>query len=237
MKLKVGKETVLVISDMQCPFEHPDSIKFLSWIKKRYKPTKIVNIGDEVDFHALSKYFKDPDGYSAGHELKHAKKSLKPLYKLFPKVQVCTSNHVDRPYIRAFEAGLPKSFIKDISEVLEAPKGWQWADKWELDGVTYIHGHVLPGGKHSIQRAVNEVSGSVVFGHVHAHAGVYYKATAEELTFGMNVGCLIDTKAYAFVYGKKYVNKPIIGCGIVHKGLPQFIPMLLNKRGRWVGEK
>lgn len=234
MKLKRGKETVLVISDTQCPFQHKDAYKFLEYVKKKYKPTKVVHIGDECDFHALSRYFKDPDGFSAGTELDYAVDALQPLYKMFPKVQVCTSNHVDRPYQRAFEAGLPKSFIKDINEVIKAPKGWEWRDRWVIDGVSYVHGHNLPGGKHAIQRACSEYQGPVVFGHVHAHAGVYYKATDNELMFGMNVGCLIDTNAYAFIYGKKYIFKPILGCGIVNKGLPQFVPMLLNTSGRWI---
>lgn len=234
MIIKPGTETVLIISDLQCPFQHRDYISFLKYVKKKYKPTKVVNIGDEVDFHGLSRYFKDPDGFSAGHELDEAIKCLKPVYQLFPEVMCCTSNHVARPYERAFEAGMPRSFLKDINDVLEAPKGWVWKDKWVIDGVSYMHGHTLPGGKHSIQRATNEMVSPVVFGHVHAHAGIYYKATEESLAFAMNVGCLIDVKAYAFVYGKRYINKPILGCGIVHKGLPTFVPMLLTSHGRWV---
>jgi predicted phosphodiesterase len=234
MIIKPGKETVLVISDTQCPFEHKDTVKFLTWAKNKYKPTKVVHIGDELDFHCLSRYFKDPDGYGAGQELTLGINHLSPLYKLFPKVMVCTSNHVDRPYDRAFEAGIPKSFLKDIKTVLEAPEGWEWSDKWVIDNIAYIHGHVLPGGKHGIQRAATEYPRSVVFGHVHAHAGIYYRADTENLRFAMNVGCLVNNEAYAFVYGKKYVNKPIIGCGVVRKGLPTFVPMILNKQGRWI---
>ncbi len=234
MRLKTGKEVVLVIPDLQCPFEHKDALKFMAWAKKKYKPTKIVNIGDELDFHCLSRYFKDPDGKGAGEELDLAIKHLKKFYTIFPEVMCCTSNHVDRPYQRAFEAGIPKSFLREIKDVVNAPKGWNWKDKWQIDDIAYVHGHCLPGGKHSIQRAAFEYPRSVVFGHVHAHAGIYYKANEEELTFAMNVGCLIDIHAYAFMYGKRFITKPIMGCGLVTKGLPTFIPMILNKSGRWI---
>lgn len=232
--IKPGKNTVLVISDTQAPFMHPDTISFLKWVRNKYQPDKVVHIGDELDFHALSRYFKDPDGYSAGHEMQAAVKALQPLYKLFPNVLVCASNHVDRPYLRAFEAGIPRSFMKDIGEVIKSPKGWKWADTWTIDGIDYVHGHCLPGGKHSIQRAALEYPKSVVFGHVHAHAGIYYNANSKDLNFAMNVGCLIDNNAYAFVYGKKYICKPIISCGIVHKGVPMIVPMLLDAKGRWI---
>lgn len=234
MNIKVGKETVLIISDLQAPFEHKDTVKFLTWMKKKYKPTKVVCIGDEIDFHAISKYAKDPDGYGAGNELKTAVEHLQPIYKLFPNVMCCTSNHTDRPYIRAFEAGLPRSIVKDIRDILQAPEGWEWRDKWVIDNVSYIHGHGHNGGQSAIQQLATKYPTSVVFGHVHAHAGLYYRATDCDLKFAMNVGCMINTKAYAFVYGKHMITKPILGCGIVHKGLPTFVPMLLNKNGRWI---
>lgn len=236
--IKPGKKEVLVISDAQCPFQHKDAWDFLEYIKDtkfgKKGPDEIVNIGDEVDFHALSRFIRNPDGYSAGHELDAAVKALKPLYKMFPKVKVCVSNHVNRPYDRAFDAGIPKSFMRDIGAVLQAPPGWEWADEWLIDGVSYQHGHCLPGGKTAIQRVATEMSKSVVFGHVHAHAGIFYYANQGDLRFAFNVGCLIDMNAYAFVYGNKFHCKPIIGCGIVRKGVPQFIPMLLNSKGRWI---
>jgi predicted phosphodiesterase len=63
---------ILVISDQHMPFQHPDMFDFLSAIKKRYKPTRIVNIGDEIDNHDLSFHDSDKDLPSAGYELKLA---------------------------------------------------------------------------------------------------------------------------------------------------------------------
>ena len=59
-------QSILVISDQHMPYEHPDMFEFLEAVKKKYKPTLVVNIGDEVDKHALSFHDSDADLPSAG---------------------------------------------------------------------------------------------------------------------------------------------------------------------------
>ena len=55
---------ILVISDMHVPYHHKDSINFLKAIKKEFKPDRIINIGDLLDFHAINMHTHDPDLYS-----------------------------------------------------------------------------------------------------------------------------------------------------------------------------
>jgi len=226
---------VLAIPDLHCPFEHPDSIAFLKKVKAKYKPTDIICLGDEMDAHAISDYDSDPDGLSAGYELKETIKHLKPFYKLFPKVKVCTSNHTARPYRQAHKFGIPKAFLKSYHEFLQAPKGWMWADDHEIDGVVYEHGEGFTGASAAIKSAQGNMQ-STVIGHIHAFAGIQYNANSKHLIFGFNAGCLIDRHAYAFAYGKKIKNKPILGCGIIINSIPIFVPMKLNNRGRWTGK-
>lgn len=228
-----GKETVLAVSDLQMPFEHKDSLEFLKWVKGKYKPTVVVNIGDEVDMSALSDYDHDPDGYSAGHELEKAISHLQAHYKLFPDTLVCTSNHTARPFRRAHKYGIPKAYLKDYRDFLKAPKGWVWADKHEIDGVVYEHGEGQSGPLGALKQALANMQPTVI-GHLHSHAGIQFSANSKHLIYGFNVGCLIDVNAYAFAYGKKLTQKPILGVGIIEKGIPQYIPMLLDKHGRWI---
>lgn len=226
---------VLVISDTQIPFQHPDYLEFLNAVRRKYKCTEIVHIGDEVDFHALSDWDHDPDGYSAGHELSAALKELKRLYKAFPKVKACISNHTARPFRRAKRYGIPRAFLRDYAEFLEAPRGWKWAGSWEIDGVRYEHGEGFSGKDGAIKAAHKNMQ-STVIGHIHSFAGIQFSANPKHLFYGFNVGCLIDDKAYAFAYNKTQVNRPIVGCGVVTKGLPSFIPMQLKRGGRWSGK-
>jgi hypothetical protein len=228
------KHVVLAIPDLHCPFQHKDAFKFLKAVKAKYKPNEVVCLGDEIDGHAISMHDTDPDGLGAGQELEAAIAELKKLYKLFPKVKVCTSNHGSLPYRRAYKFGLPKAFLKSYKEFLQAPVGWTWADEWVIDNVVYEHGESFAGQQGAIKSANANMQNTVI-GHIHAFAGIQYSANQKHLIFGFNVGCLIDNSAYAFAYGKKFKAKPILGCGIIANGIPTFIPMILDKDGKWIG--
>lgn len=232
---KKPKHNVLVISDTQNPFQHPDTVKFLKAVYRKYKCNAVVHIGDEADHHALGDWDHDPDGLSAGDEHKETVKSLKPFYKAFPRVKICESNHTSRPFRRAFKYGIPKAYLKEYGEFLSAPKGWEWAESWEIDGIRYQHGMGYTGRNGALKAAERNMQ-STVIGHLPAHAGIQYVANSKHLIFGMNVGCLIDVKSYAFAYGKHYGTKPIISCGVVLKGVPLLVTMPLNSRGRWTGK-
>lgn len=231
------KHLVMAIPDFHAPFEHKDAYEFLKAVKRKEGPTKFVNLGDEADMHAFSTNFRpDPDGDSPGHELKRAVSHLKAsLYKLSPDMLVCTSNHTARPFRKAFEFGLPKAVLKAYSEFLEAPKGWKWADHHEVDGVRYEHGEGVSGANGAIKAALQNMQ-STVIGHIHAFAGIQYSANPRHLVFGFNTGCLIDKDQYAFAYGRTIRAKPILGVGLVERGVPRFIPMNLSTKGRWTGK-
>lgn len=226
---------VMVIPDLHIPFQHKDAFKFLKAVKNKYKPNEIVNLGDLEDWHSISMHDHDPNGMSAGAELVELRNKVKPLFKLFPKMKICTSNHGSLPFRRAFRFGLPKDLIKSYRDILQAPAGWVWADQWEVNGVLYEHGDPFTGKDAAIKAAEQNMQ-STVIGHVHSFAGIQYSANSRHLIFGFNVGCLIDKDAYAFEYAKKIKRKPILGCGIVKDGVPVFIPMMLDKRGRWIGK-
>lgn len=228
-----GKHIVLAIPDLHLPFEHPDALEFLKWVRRKYLPDTVVCLGDEIDFHALSDYDADPDGYSPGHELEKAIETLQDYYKLFPNVKICTSNHTARPFKRAFKSGIPRAFIRDYAEFLKAPAGWCWADKHEVDGIIYEHGEGQSGNQGAIKAAVGNMQ-STVIGHLHSDAGIQYLANDKHLIYGFNVGCLLDRHAYVAAYGKHMKKKPILGCGIINKGIPTFIPLILGRNGRWI---
>lgn len=226
---------VLIIGDLHEPFSHKDTYEFIKAVARKVGPTRIALAGDEADMHCLSRFDKDPDGFSAGDERLKAVSKLKTLYRMFPAVDVCKSNHTDRPFRAAYRAGIPSAYIKGYREFLEAPAGWNWHDHFEIDGVRYEHGEGFTGRNGAINCALGNMR-STVIGHIHSFAGVQYAANPRHLVFGFNVGCLIDKEAYAFAYGKAMKNKPIIGLGVVERGLPRFIPMILSKHGRWTGK-
>jgi transposase-like protein len=224
--------TVLAIPDLHCPFEHPDALAFLTAVKQRFKPDTVVCLGDEIDAHAFSRYPMDPDGLSAGQELRAAIEHLQAFYRLFPEVLVCESNHTVRPWKKMFEAGLPASFLPTYSAILQAPDGWHWKGHWDIDGVRYMHGDAGKSGQYAHVNYMKALKASVVIGHIHSYAGVNYEGGH----FGMNAGCLIDESAYCFKYAKNMPTRVNLGCGLILKGKQAFfIPMLLDDNQRWIG--
>ncbi len=222
---------VLVIPDTHHPFEHPDALAFLCAVRNAYKPDMVIHMGDEVDWHSVSRWPTNPDGLSAGAELNKARERLIPWFREFPKVKVCTSNHTVRPFKKMFESGLPAALMPTYSIMLQAPDGWQWADYWEVDGVRYIHGE----GKSGFNAHINFMRGykqSVVIGHIHSYAAVSHEGNL----FAVNSGCLIDPKAYAFAYAKHMPIHVNLGCAIVFGGKSaKFVPMHLDEQGKWTG--
>lgn len=233
---KKKTHVVMVISDTQFPFEHKDTFEFLEAVKAKYRPTDYVHIGDELDYHSVSNYKPNPDGWSPGEEFKQGLERMKRLYKLIGRrCKVCISNHGERPYRRAYDAGIPNGWLKSYQELLEAPEGWEWADTHEIDGVLYEHGNGMTG-EYAHKYAAAKNMQSTVMGHLHANAGVEWIANRRHLVFGFAVGCLQDKDSYSAAYGKYYKRKPIVSCGIVDHGSPILVPMWLNENGRWTGE-
>jgi hypothetical protein len=222
---------VLVIPDLQVPFHHPYALTFLKEVRDYCKPDQVVCVGDEVDACALSNYPKDPDGLSAGHELRKTRRALKPFFKEFPNVKICNSNHQQRLYKRAFEAGIPRQLIVGYREYLNAPSGWTWADSWTVDGVLFEHGDRAAGIGVG-PKLIDANHRSTVFGHHHSTAGLGYVRKGNLTLFWMNVGCLIDENTYAMSYAKMHRTKPILSCGLVDDGVPSLIPMLKGLRKR-----
>ena len=227
---------ILCLADLHLPFEHKDVIPFLKAIKDKFKPDTVVDLGDTTDHQALNFHDSDVDLPSAGDELLIAIKKLKALYKLFPEAYVLDSNHGSMAIRKCKHHGIPMKYIKTVEEVLEAPKGWNWINDLVLD---------LPNGQqvyfhHGLKKngllLAQQMGMSVVQGHYHTEFNIKYASSPNQLYWSMQVGCLIDDKSLAFAYNKTTLGRPILGCGIILNGIPRLLPMILDKKGRWIKE-
>ena len=226
---------ILVVSDLHIPYHREDSFDFLKEIKKEYKPDTIINIGDEIDCHALSFHDHNPDLASAGHELVRAKDFIKELESIFPEMTLLDSNHSSLVYRRAIKSGIPRGYLKEYNEFLNVKK-WNWVDNLTL---------TLPNKQrcfftHGISADVTKISQingmSCVQGHFHSKFSLAYWANSDSLFFAMQVGCLIQQTNMAFTYSKNFKTKFIMGCGMIIDSTPRLMPMVLNKEGKWIGK-
>jgi len=216
---------VLVIGDTHIPFEHKGYLDFCLRARDTYKCDVVIHIGDEVDNHAISYHETDPDGWGAGYEMDASIRKLNAWYKEFPDVSLLVGNHSALPFRKAYSYGLPRRMMKAYREMWEAPDGWKWYQSMTKDGVWYQHGD--RGGKTPALNVAIEMGRSVVLGHNHTAAGVWWHRTHTSQIFGMNVGCGIDQYSYAMGYAKMATKRPILGCGVVMDGglNALFIPM------------
>ena len=209
-----------MIGDTHEPFAKKGYLEHCKSVAKFYKTTHTIHIGDVMDAHASSFHDSDPDGMSAGDELKLAIERLSKWHKAFPNTDAVLGNHCRIIARKAFTAGLSRKWIKSLDEVLEMPT-WKFHTKLIYDNVLYLHGEGVTARTKALK-----VGMSVVQGHRHTEGYVWYQPLEDKTIFGMQVGTGIDQNAYAFEYAKEH-GAPVLSCGVVFEGkTAQLIPML-----------
>lgn len=228
---------ILVIPDMHFPYCHPDTIDFLTKIKRTLQPTRVICLGDELDYHAMSFHDKDPDLDSSGKELRQALAYISSVYELFPQMDLLESNHGSMVYRKAKHHGMPRYLLKSYNDVLQTPE-WRWHNKLII---------TLPNGRrcmfvHSyganVLQASQSLGMSLVQGHHHSQFELrYWQSDYGELHFAITSACLIDDVSYAFAYNKLQVKRPILGVTFIENGIPYLIPMEVDADNRWKGTR
>lgn len=210
---------VLTIGDVHAPVTHPGYLPFCRDLRDQFKCDHVQFIGDCVDWHALSFHSKHPDAPGPKDEHELALEQIQRWYKVFPKAHVCIGNHDERVIRLAAEAGIPARFLRNYAETWETPK-WKWDTDFITDDVYYFHG-TGSAGIHPSFNAMGKMLMSVVQGHIHSAGGIKWRANPQKRIFGMDTGCGIDDKAYAFAYGKDQKVRSILSAGVVLDGIPQ----------------
>jgi len=234
----LGKERILFISDLHAPYEHKDALDFLKALKKSIKPTKVICVGDMLDFQSVSYHEHDADLMGPAAELKAGQDFVAKLGKIFPKMVITVGNHDCLPARKLKSAGLPLEMIKSYSDIYQAPKGWEFVDSLTIEvGDKYTPDVFV---SHGLAKNVLNVAmqrGQCIFqGHFHQSFEIGYAGNPGSLLFGVNTGCLIDSKSPAFSYNKTQKNRPVIGTASLVGGVPQLHPLKKKRDGSWTGK-
>ena len=230
---------ILNFGDTHAPYHHPDCIEFLDAVDAYFDPTMVIHNGDEVDNHALSFHDTDPNLDSAGMELENARVFIEQLERLFPRMRILDSNHGSLAYRKAKAHGIPAAYIKNYREILFKDgrgKGWSWHARVRIEnpwGRDMQFQHI--GGGDLMQLAAME-GACLSVGHMHTKFGIGYAASQVDTYWSLYTGWLGDIEALAFAYGKDMPKKPVLGCAVIIAGVPQLVPMRLDKHNRWTGK-
>ena len=199
---------ILVIGDLHEPF-CLDS--YLDWCLEQYHAyncTEVVFIGDIIDNHYSSYHETSADGMGGLDELELAIKRISRWYKAFPVATVIIGNH-DRIIMRkAQTSAIPSKWIKSYKEVLDVPN-WNFVERYEKDGVQFIHGE---GGTARTKCRADMMN--TVQGHLHTQAYTEHYVGKNFRVYGTQVGCGINHKSYAMAYAK-YGKRPAVGCAVI----------------------
>lgn len=229
---------ILVIPDLHLPHCHIDSLDFLHKLKKTLNPTRIICLGDELDFGTMSFHDSDPDLDSAGRELALALGYIDTLHELFPKMDLLHSNHGSMAYRRAKHAGMPRHLIKSYNDVLGVPiDDWRWHESLILELPNGNKCKFVHSGGANILSTGQQFGMSLVGGHHHSLFELRYWTAGHGLHFAVTSGCLIDDKSLAFSYNKLQAKRPIIGVTFIENSIPYLIPMNLDESNRWTGTR
>ena len=227
--------TVLVISDTQSPAHHPDTLDFLTEIKKQFKPTFVIHIGDLADFHSLNFHGVNPNLPSAHDELLQARVFVKNLAKLFPCMTIVDSNHDALPKRKARSIGIPDEMLKDERSIMQAPQTWKFVKElvFKLPNSIWVKAkHNF--GSNLLMDSKNQGM-SLICGHLHTKSFVQWWQNDHGMNFAMQVGCSIDCTHPALDYDKGNSTRPVLSVGILKGGIPIILPMYTNKKNKWLG--
>lgn len=227
---------ILVIPDLHFPYCHVDALNFIASIYRRYKITRTICLGDELDHHALSFHDHDPDLDSSGVELVKAIGYIETLFNLCPDMDLLESNHGSMAYRKAKHHGMPRHLLKSYNEVLNVPVSWKWHDTLIITLPNGQKCKFVHGAGSNILAASQQSGMSIVQGHHHSLFEVRYWNNGLNLMFAVSSGCLIDDVSLAFAYNKLQIKRPLLGVTLIIDSLPFLIPMQLDENGRWNGK-
>ena len=243
--------SVLVLSDLHCPFEHPDTIPFLEELKSVVKPDRVVSHGDEVDMHQWNMHTHHPDLPNAKEEWARARESIHRIERLFPDMLICESNHGSLAMRQRVNQNMPFDVMASYGDALFAERdsqgnayrpngrgmGWQWHFSIDLRLCGKHPCHFVHSYGANVKNAAASMGCSLVQGHHHSLSEIHWVSSPVAQFFAMTVGSSIDEHALAFAYGKTSPKKPVIAHAAIIDGVPRIFPMFRDKRhNRWDGK-
>ncbi len=224
-----------IIGDSHCPVQLEGYDRWCMDVFDQWDVDRIIHIGDLADFHAASFHDSEVGFCDVVSEMEVAREQIQGMQEVFgDKVEVLQGNHDANLRRKVKAIGLDPDLLRGPADIWGVESEFHPRfTKLVIAAVIYMHGDQGKGGKTpALAKAEGEWM-SVVCGHHHSAAGVWYGCNANTRYFGMNVGCGVNHKHAVMAYGATFAAKPMLGCGVVIDGTPYFEPMpLTNKYGR-----
>lgn len=244
---------IVVISDMQIPYQDKRALRGVIEFIKEYQPDEIASVGDEVDFPQISRWTRGMAGEYKGDLQSHVDAGIRVLEAIKEAgngvpFHVSRSNHMDRPltYVNTRAPGLMGLKALTVPSLLEFERlgityhtePYELAPRWLLAHGDEGASSRVPGG--TAMALARKWGYSVVCGHTHKlgiqhdHKSVNGKITQE--LFGFEVGNLMNFKSASYLKAGSGNWNQGFGILYVDKRRVTPVPVIIKPNGSFVVE-
>lgn len=204
---------IVVISDLQCPYEDKRAVDAVAQFIEDYKPDMVISVGDEADLAPISRYSENgPDWFAT--DLGKQRDRTVEVMKMLQIQHITRSNHLDRWFaalgrVPAFR-GVPEFSLDAFFRFKELgiqyhSTPWSPAPGWLL-----MHGDEGSLSRNAGSTAAGlaaRTSQSVICGHTHRLGLVPVTHTwlgdkSPRTLWGFEAGCLADFNSPGMAYNK-----------------------------------
>jgi predicted phosphodiesterase len=197
-------ESILVLSDLHFPYHSVGAIRIAIEEARKRDVTCIILNGDQLDFHQLSRFIKDPRRRDPASEIECCKQFLESLREHFPKARIIwkDGNHDER-YVHYLMLNAEKLFgIREfrLEMIVGLPGlGIEYVtDKRPIavGKLSVLHGHEFAEPTIAPVNAARwlflRAKANSACGHFH-HSSEHIENTLEGKTLGSwSLGCLCE---------------------------------------------
>lgn len=206
---------IVVISDLQCPYEDKRAVDAVAQFIEDYKPDMVISVGDEADLAPISRYSEGGPEWFATDLGKQRDRTVEVL-KMLQIQHLTRSNHLDRWFaalsrVPAFK-GVPEFSLESFFRFKELGITYH-ATPWDPTGTgtwLLMHGDEGTAGRTAGAAAAAlaaRTMSSVVCGHSHRLGLVPTTHTwlgnkNPRTLWGFEAGCLADFNSPGMAYMK-----------------------------------
>lgn len=200
-------QKVVVIPDIHAPYEDYRALHGVYKFIKDYKPDKVVQLGDMVDFYALSKFDKDPSRIlSLQGEIDVARYHLKELRKVHKgSITMLEGNHEMRlmKYLRANPEMASLKSVNTVPALLGLKDfNVDYKKSEMINSVLFKHGNLVRSNSAYTAKGEFDSEGtSGVSGHTH-RLGTHYVTNRSGQHAWFEMGHICEPKAAEYMEGK-----------------------------------
>jgi predicted phosphodiesterase len=218
----------MVFGDTHAPFHHKRCLEFLADISSDFKPDTVVHTGDLTDQYNFSRFERDMVADKPGKELKKMRDFTSKLHDIFPDLTIVKSNHDVRLWQAAKKGGIPRECLISWDKLIGSEDfDWKLVNDYlftvDSDRSKWQVSHHKTGTALSTSQKLGR---NVVLGHHHTRQGTYRWSPEKGKTlWGVDTGCLIDNKTYAFYYAKANALQQVGGAVLIEDGIPRIVPL------------